>query len=140
MQLSPIGLPVSELDTPALLIDLGIAYEGAHQPDKAQACFQKVFDSSDCPPEAYLKLGQDGDGDGRVDLWGDPADALASAAIPLRSVCRVFSWALFSSKASWMRCSHTVRRWRLWAAFSLVRAWAKAASTSAWPVSSAAMD
>jgi lytic murein transglycosylase len=31
-------------------------------------------------PEAYLKLGQDGDGDGRVDLWASPADALASAA------------------------------------------------------------
>jgi tetratricopeptide (TPR) repeat protein len=39
-----------------LLIDLGIAYEGAHEPDKAQACFQKVFDSVACPPEAYLKL------------------------------------------------------------------------------------
>jgi membrane-bound lytic murein transglycosylase B len=31
-------------------------------------------------PEAYLQLGQDGDGDGRIDLWDDPADALASAA------------------------------------------------------------
>jgi lytic murein transglycosylase len=31
-------------------------------------------------PEAYLKLGQDGDGDGHVDLWTSPADALASAA------------------------------------------------------------
>jgi lytic murein transglycosylase len=31
-------------------------------------------------PQAYLELGQDGDGDGRVDLWGSPADALASAA------------------------------------------------------------
>lgn len=31
-------------------------------------------------PQAYLELGQDGDGDGRVDLWDDPADALASAA------------------------------------------------------------
>jgi hypothetical protein len=31
-------------------------------------------------PEAYLKLGQDGDGDGRIDLWTSPADALASAA------------------------------------------------------------
>jgi tetratricopeptide (TPR) repeat protein len=42
--------------SPGLEIDLGIAYEGAHQPDKAQACFQRVFDSIDCPPEAYLKL------------------------------------------------------------------------------------
>jgi membrane-bound lytic murein transglycosylase B len=31
-------------------------------------------------PEAYLRLGADGDGDGKVDIWGSPADALASAA------------------------------------------------------------
>jgi tetratricopeptide (TPR) repeat protein len=41
---------------PGVLIDLGIAYEGAHHPDKAQTCFQQVFDSVACPPEAYLKL------------------------------------------------------------------------------------
>jgi tetratricopeptide (TPR) repeat protein len=41
---------------PGVQIDLGIAYEGSHQPDKAQACFQQVFDSVSCPPEAYLKL------------------------------------------------------------------------------------
>ena len=39
-----------------LLIDLGLAYEGAHQPDKGQNCFQQVFNSSSCPPEAYLRL------------------------------------------------------------------------------------
>ena len=31
-------------------------------------------------PEAYLRLGQDGDGDGKVDIWTSDADALASAA------------------------------------------------------------
>jgi lytic murein transglycosylase len=31
-------------------------------------------------PQAYLELGQDGDGDGKIDLWTSPADALASAA------------------------------------------------------------
>lgn len=31
-------------------------------------------------PEAYLALGQDGDGDGKVDIWTSSADALASAA------------------------------------------------------------
>jgi tetratricopeptide (TPR) repeat protein len=41
---------------PGLEIDLGIAYEGSHHPEKAQACFQQVFDSVACPPEAYLKL------------------------------------------------------------------------------------
>ena len=41
---------------PGLEIDLGIAYEESHFPEKAQACFQRVFDSVDCPVEAYLKL------------------------------------------------------------------------------------
>ncbi len=40
----------------SLAIDLGIADEEAHHPEKAQACFQRVFDSVACPPEAYLKL------------------------------------------------------------------------------------
>jgi lytic murein transglycosylase len=31
-------------------------------------------------PEGYLRLGQDADGDGVVDIWGSDADALASAA------------------------------------------------------------
>jgi lytic murein transglycosylase len=35
-------------------------------------------------PEAYLKLAQDGDGDGRADIWGSDADALASAANHLK--------------------------------------------------------
>jgi tetratricopeptide (TPR) repeat protein len=39
-----------------LNIDLGIAYEGAHHPDQAQACFERVFGAVACPPEAYLKL------------------------------------------------------------------------------------
>jgi lytic murein transglycosylase len=35
-------------------------------------------------PDAYLKLGQDGDGDGLIDIWGSDADALASAANHLK--------------------------------------------------------
>ncbi|MCE0521921.1 MAG: tetratricopeptide repeat protein [Methylacidiphilales bacterium] len=42
--------------SPSLQIDLGIAYEGSHHPEKAQARFQRVFASVDCPPEAYMKL------------------------------------------------------------------------------------
>lgn len=41
---------------PGLEIDLGIAYEQSHHPEKAQACFQQVFDAMACPQEAYLKL------------------------------------------------------------------------------------
>ncbi len=41
---------------PNLEIDLGIAYEATHQPDKAQGCFQEVFNSVSCPEDAYLEL------------------------------------------------------------------------------------
>jgi lytic murein transglycosylase len=34
-------------------------------------------------PTNYLKYGVDFDGDGRIDVWGDPLDALASAAMHL---------------------------------------------------------
>jgi len=35
-------------------------------------------------PSAYLRLARDGDGDGRIDLWSDSADTLASIANFLR--------------------------------------------------------
>ena len=41
---------------PGLEIDLGIAYEESNFPKKAQECFQRVFDSVACPPDAYIKL------------------------------------------------------------------------------------
>ena len=41
---------------PGLEIDLGIAYEELHQAQKAQACFQTVFNAVACPPDAYIKL------------------------------------------------------------------------------------
>jgi tetratricopeptide (TPR) repeat protein len=43
-------------NNPSWEIDLGIAYEQSHQPQKAQECFQQVFNSIACPAEAYLKL------------------------------------------------------------------------------------
>jgi membrane-bound lytic murein transglycosylase B len=35
-------------------------------------------------PSSFLKFAQDGDGDGRMDIWNSPADAMASAANYLR--------------------------------------------------------
>ncbi len=43
-------------DDPSTEIDLGIAYEGARQLEKADACFQQALASANCPVEAYLKL------------------------------------------------------------------------------------
>jgi tetratricopeptide (TPR) repeat protein len=53
--LSP-GLPGLRERLCSLYVDQGIAYEKARHPEKAQASFQKVFDSMDCPPDSYLKL------------------------------------------------------------------------------------
>ncbi len=41
---------------PDLGVDLGIAYYATHQFDKAQACFQSVFNAPNCPADPYLEL------------------------------------------------------------------------------------
>jgi len=41
---------------PGLEVDLGIAYEGAHQHEKAEACFQHAFAAPTCNTETYLRL------------------------------------------------------------------------------------
>lgn len=49
----------AQADSPgniSLAINLSLAYEGAHQPELAEACFHQVFASDSCPPEAYLQL------------------------------------------------------------------------------------
>lgn len=38
-------------------------------------------------PTNYLKYGVDFDGDGRIDVWGDPLDALASTSVHLVKAC-----------------------------------------------------
>jgi tetratricopeptide (TPR) repeat protein len=53
--LSP-GLPGLRERLSDLYIDQGIAFEVAHHPEKAEEAFQHVFQSADCPPDAYLKL------------------------------------------------------------------------------------
>lgn len=40
----------------ALEVDLGVAYEATHHPDKADACFRDVFESPACTYDAYLEL------------------------------------------------------------------------------------
>jgi len=41
---------------PGLEVDLGIAYEGAGQHEKATSCYQRAFASVACGTESYLKL------------------------------------------------------------------------------------
>jgi len=40
----------------SLGISLSIALEGAHHPEQAEACYQKIFASDVCPVDAYLQL------------------------------------------------------------------------------------
>jgi len=44
-----------------------------------------AFGQTQFTPTTFLKYAADGDGDGRIDLWSSPADALASAANLLAS-------------------------------------------------------
>jgi membrane-bound lytic murein transglycosylase B len=43
-----------------------------------------AFGQTQFVPSSFLKYAVDGDGDGRIDLWRSPADALASAATLMR--------------------------------------------------------
>jgi membrane-bound lytic murein transglycosylase B len=49
------------------------------------ASWAGAFGQTQFVPSAFLQYGVDGDGDGHVDLWHSPADALASAANLLQS-------------------------------------------------------
>ena len=51
-----IGALADAPQDPGLQLDLALAYQGAHQPDKAQSYFLQVFSSATCPPEIYLQL------------------------------------------------------------------------------------
>jgi len=50
-----------------------------------KASWAGAFGQTQFTPTTFLKYAADGDGDGRIDLWRSPADALASAANLLAS-------------------------------------------------------
>jgi membrane-bound lytic murein transglycosylase B len=62
----------SELIATLKLIDRGIPR------DQLKGSWAGATGYPQFMPSAYLRLARDGDGDGRADIWTDPADALAS--------------------------------------------------------------
>lgn len=79
-------------------------------------------------PSQYLALGRDGDGDGRIDIWSNPADALASIAnyfvanhwkrgvpwgVPV-AVPMVFNTTAYASNYQGARCPRVMNRLSKW--------------------------
>jgi membrane-bound lytic murein transglycosylase B len=65
---------------------LRVAETGGFDPRAMLGSWAGAMGHTQFMPSNYLRFGVDGNADGRVDLWGDTDDALASAANFLRSL------------------------------------------------------
>lgn len=72
--------------TAELLNALRIVDRGDVQPARMVGSWAGAMGHTQFMPSVYLRYAIDGDGDGRVDLWGSAADALTSAANFLRGI------------------------------------------------------
>lgn len=63
-----------------LVAALRIIASGEHPRSRLKGSWAGAFGQTQFIPSTYLSTAVDGDGDGRRDLWGSAADALASAA------------------------------------------------------------
>ena len=59
---------------------LDIVVDGRRERAGLKGSWAGAMGQTQFMPDNYLRLGVDQDGDGKVDIWGDDADALASAA------------------------------------------------------------
>ncbi|WEK38857.1 MAG: lytic murein transglycosylase [Candidatus Brevundimonas colombiensis] len=59
---------------------LDIVVDGRRDRSGLKGSWAGAMGQTQFMPDNYLRLGVDQDGDGKVDIWGDDADALASAA------------------------------------------------------------
>jgi membrane-bound lytic murein transglycosylase B len=66
-----------------LLAAFRIEEQQSLNPRQMTSSWAGAFGQTQFVPSSFLKYGVDGDGDGRIDLWRSPADALASAAVLL---------------------------------------------------------
>ena len=74
----------SNTDWPGEFIaGLKILQSGVVPRDKLLGSYAGAIGQTQLMPSNYLKYGVDFDGDGRIDVWSDPVDALASAAVYL---------------------------------------------------------
>ncbi len=69
-----------------LLNALRIVERGDVEPGRMIGSWAGAMGHTQFMPSVYLRYATDGDGDGKIDLWGSPADALTSAANFLRGI------------------------------------------------------
>lgn len=63
-----------------LLAALKILQQNDYPVSRMVGSWARAFGQTQFMPTTFLRAAADGDGDGRIDLWQSPADALASAA------------------------------------------------------------
>jgi len=63
-----------------LIAGLKMVEKEHYNPSLMTSSWAGAFGQTQFTPSSFLAHGADGDGDGRIDLWTSPADALASAA------------------------------------------------------------
>ncbi|RFF26568.1 MULTISPECIES: lytic murein transglycosylase [unclassified Wenzhouxiangella] len=69
-----------------LLFGLRLIERERLQPEAMRGSWAGAMGQTQFMPSAYYEHAVDGDGDGRIDLWNNPADALASGAKLLQSL------------------------------------------------------
>src|SRR5262249_52327983 len=63
-----------------LIAAMKMEEKGGFAPANMTSSWAGAFGHTQFVPSAYLAHAVDGDGDGKIDLWNSPADALASSA------------------------------------------------------------
>ncbi|PKL94340.1 MAG: lytic murein transglycosylase, partial [Gammaproteobacteria bacterium HGW-Gammaproteobacteria-8] len=76
----------SAMFTEQLLTALELVERDALQPDAMRGSWAGAMGHTQFMPSAWRDYAIDGDGDGRIDLWGSEADALSSAANYLKGL------------------------------------------------------
>jgi membrane-bound lytic murein transglycosylase B len=72
--------PRTDYARPQLLAALKMMQREGYAPERMTSSWAGAFGQTQFVPTTFLNGAVDGDGDGRIDLWTSPADALASTA------------------------------------------------------------
>jgi membrane-bound lytic murein transglycosylase B len=85
--LSTLGYdgPRSEFGRRELINAMKMEEKEHYDPSQMTASWAGAFGQTQFVPSSFLEYATDGDGDGKVDLWHSPADALASSATLLQN-------------------------------------------------------
>ncbi|GAA0577350.1 lytic murein transglycosylase [Rhizomicrobium electricum] len=77
--------PRMDYARPQLLAALKMMQREGYAPETMTSSWAGAFGQTQFVPTTFLAQAVDGDGDGRIDLWNSPGDALASTANVIRS-------------------------------------------------------